>query len=74
MEIKIFVITFLKRLLISNKNKEKQKQKKKNIVLFNMIDIARYLVLVFFGPLVSFLPQKYSYIFVSLLLCDGVHI
>lgn len=29
MEIKIFVKTFLKRLLISNKNKEKQKQKKK---------------------------------------------
>ena len=28
MEIKIFVKTFLKRLLISNKNKEKQKQKK----------------------------------------------
>ena len=28
MEIKIFVKTILKRLLISNKNKEKQKQKK----------------------------------------------
>lgn len=33
MEIKIFVKTFLKRLLISNKNKEKQKQKKKHSAL-----------------------------------------